>query len=70
MKPYILLYDVDDYPDNGGGLHFMEFETIERLDEEVEAIYNTHKIILAGKVERYTYNPIEIITKIKRDDSD
>jgi len=64
---YILVYEIDDYPDNGGGTKYEEFNTVEALDKRVIEIYNFHDITIAGKVEEFKYKPVETVTKIERE---
>lgn len=67
MKNYILVYYIDDYPDNGGGPKYEEFETSEELDKRVSEIYNSHDIWAVGELDRYSYKEVEIVTKVERE---
>lgn len=67
IMTYILVYNVDEYPEMGGGIQFESFETPEALDKRVEKIYNSHDILAAGELTEYTYKEVETVTKIIRE---
>jgi len=64
---YILVYNINDYPEMGGGLQYEEFKTDVELDKKVLEIYNFHDIIVAGKVEEFKYKEVETVTKKERE---
>lgn len=62
---YILVYDVDGYPDEGGGTQCEEFDSGEALDKRVEEIYQEgHTLMLAGQLKEIKYKTIEKVTKV------
>lgn len=63
---YILVTYINDYWENGGGLQFDRFKTIEELDAFVQEKYNFREILLAGEVREIKYEEVEIVTKVKR----
>lgn len=67
-KPYLLVYNMNDYPDSGGGLYMDRFSTIEELDKKVnEVAANGDDIDFAGRIfEEYEYKPVQHITKMER----
>lgn len=67
MKNFILVYYIDDYPENGGGIKYEEFETSGELDKRVSEIYNSCDILAAGELDRYSYKVVEIVTKVERE---
>lgn len=67
MKDFILVYNVDDYPEMGGGIQYEEFETSAELDNRVSEIYNADNILAVGKLDRYSYKVVEIVTKVERE---
>ena len=67
MRKLILVYYVDDYPDNGGGYHYEELKTEAELDKRVEEIYkNRGELIVCGYIIPFEYKPVEIVTKVER----
>lgn len=67
IMKYILVYEVDDYPEMGGGTKYEDFDTIEALDKRVEEIYNCHAITAVGELKPFTYKEVETVTKIVRE---
>lgn len=65
-KKFILVYEVDEYPENGGGICYEEYASADKLDEAVIKIWNYHKVLFAGEGLMYTYRPVETVTKIER----
>lgn len=63
---FILVYFIDDYPENGGGNEVEFFNTAEELDKRVSEVMPSHEIIAAGQLDKYTYKAVEYITKIER----
>lgn len=65
---YILIYDIDEYPEMGGGLQVDFAETATILDEMVEKIMQEgHTLIAAGELNEYTYKTVEVIKKVVRE---
>ena len=68
MKDYFLVYEINDYPEDGGGIHYKDFKNkyelldeVNRLNKEFE---NDFKIVRAGIVrENIKIVPVEKVTK-------
>jgi len=65
---YILVYDVNGYPEEGGGTYYEEFDTIQSLDNRVSEIMTDKQntLVAAGEFKPYEYKAVEYITKIER----
>lgn len=65
---YILVFSVDGYPDDGGGLYSDIFEDIGSLDKRVEEIMiEGHTLIAAGQYIEYKYKVTEVVKKVVRE---
>lgn len=63
MERYILVYDINDYADNGGGTYFKSFKEENDLHKEVNNLASSYKelftITCAGVlVKTYEYEPV------------
>lgn len=68
MNYFILIYNIDEHWEMGGG-EKIEFpkDSIE-LDRRVEEIMiEGHELIVAGKLEEYKYKTIEVVKKVVRE---
>ena len=65
-KDFILVYYIDDYCDNGGGIHVEWFDTSDLLDKRVSEVYPQHGIIDAGHVAHFEYEEVQKVTIVKR----
>ena len=69
MCKYILVYEISDYPEMGGGMYAEEFGMDENnLHKRVNELANENKgkfsVTYAGFLQvEYKYNPVEIITE-------
>lgn len=66
MSKYILVYNVNEYPDMGGGIHFEDFETEQELDKRVSEVMPEHEIFAVGELKAFEYKAIDWITKVQR----
>ncbi len=69
MARYILVYEIDDYPDCGGGIQVEFFEKEQEMHRQVNELASTDErisIITAGYLHaEYEYKPIEIIKEYR-----
>ena len=72
MINYILVYEISDYPENGGGYDYMTFENIQDMEDQVNRLNTQHEdrfsIKIAAEVKsEITFKPVEIITRLQAD---
>jgi hypothetical protein len=71
MAKYILVYEIDDYPDFGGGtqVEFFEANAEQEMHKRVNELASTDErisIITAGFLQtEYEYKPVEIIKEYR-----
>ena len=71
MAKYILVYEIDDYPDCGGGtqVEFFEANAEQEMHKRVNELASTDErisIITAGFLKtEYEYKPVEIIKEYR-----
>jgi len=54
VDEFILVYNVDDYPDMGGGIHFEKYQTLDELEKEMANIpYKDFEILAAGSYKQH-----------------
>lgn len=69
MAKHILVYEINDYPNNGGGtqVEFFEADAEQEMHKRVNDLASTDdriSIITAGFLQtEYEYKPVEIIKK-------
>jgi hypothetical protein len=68
MKKFIVVYEVNDYPDCGGGTYYEEFASDELLDKRVSEIVldKRNSLTVAGELKTYEYKAVEYVTKVER----
>lgn len=66
MKPYILVYNAPGYCDDGGGVHYEEFDTLKELDQAVEKVFGLSEILAVGELRSFEYRAKEVVTKVER----
>jgi len=69
---FALIYNVNTYPDLGGGMHHEQFETLNLMTEAVNKLSNDHgsefEIVAAYEIrEQITYKPVTRVTKLEPD---
>lgn len=74
MNRYVLIWQVNDYPENGGGLQWRSFQTVEEMDAKVDQLLSEHgdkfKIDASYSIlEEIKYQPVAVITKLARPDA-
>ena len=69
MSKYILVYEIDDYPEMGGGTEVEFFEEEQKLHERVNELASNDErvsITTAGFLSvEYDYKPIEIVKQYR-----
>lgn len=69
MAKYIIVYEIDDYPEMGGGKDIEIFDTENEMHDRVNELAvrnNKLRIIIAGFLQfGFEYKPIEIIKEYK-----
>jgi hypothetical protein len=67
MKDYILIWDINDYPDNGGGTEYDLFENISDVEKKVnELTEDTRDISISfcGRLrEEIKFKAVEKVTR-------
>lgn len=68
---YVLIFKVDAWPDNGGGLFYEYFSSVIDMDTRINDLMKNYRelfsITLAGKLgEEYKYAPVEVVKKLGR----
>lgn len=71
MTQYLIIYEILDYPENGGGMRYEVFETPELMDRKVQNMADRpdfkFDILLTARLgEQYEYAPVEIVKKFER----
>lgn len=66
MKTYILVHDAPGYHDDGGGVHYEEFDTLEELDKAVANVFGLSEILAVGELRSFQYEAKEVVTKVER----
>lgn len=70
-KNYFLLWEINDYPEMGGGHFFEYFETAEQMDKYVNKNLldnSRHEIVLACEIkESFNYIAKEKVTILERE---
>ena len=46
MKDYVLIWDINDYPENGGGTEYELLENISEVEKKVNEITRDPRIII------------------------
>lgn len=70
MEKYILIYEIDDYASNGGGVEFGSFDSLEEMDKKANDIIKDERVSIkfAGEIrQEYSYVPKEVVIKIERE---
>lgn len=66
MKAYILIWNINDYPDMGGGTEYEFFENIEQTEEKVNELTKDSRITISfcGHLkDEIKFKPVEKITR-------
>ncbi len=66
MSKYIIIWDVNDYPDMGGGVNFELFENIKQVENKVNDLMKDSKTVISfcGKItDEIKFKPVEKIIK-------
>lgn len=71
MMKFVLIYEIDDYPECGGGIDFELFEEVEEMDAKVNELLQVCKdkleIKFAGHINViFNYEPKQLITIYER----
>lgn len=67
---YLLVWNIKDYPECGGGIDYQLFDTeqlmTDKVNEQNERYKGDFQVILAIRIlDRYEYEPTNIITAYK-----
>jgi hypothetical protein len=71
MSKYILVYEISDYPEMGGGIYAENFGMEEnkmhkRVNELANKNKNNFSVVYAGFLQtEYKYQPVEMITEYR-----
>ena len=72
MAKYVLVYQVSDYPENGGGMYAEDFEPScerdmhNRVNELANEYKDAFKVVYAGYMtSMYEYEPITQVTEYR-----
>jgi len=69
MRRYILVYEIDDFADCGGGTHVESFESEEQMHKRVnEVASNDERVTItkAGLLQKeYEYKPVEVVKEYR-----
>lgn len=68
---YILIYEIDDYSEMGGGLYNEFFDEIEDAEKRLNELIKNDKIDLKDMRvleihQEIKYEPVKYVTKVKR----
>ncbi len=66
MKNIILVWNVNDYPEMGGGIYYDFFEDIEKVEIKVNGLTKDESIsiLFCGEIKKeIVFEPVEKITK-------
>lgn len=66
MKNYILIWEIKDYPDMGGGTEYDFFDDIKQVEEKVNELVKDNRVMIAfcGNLNNeVTIKPVERVTR-------
>jgi hypothetical protein len=68
MKEFILIWRINDYPDNGGGLEFDLFDSIQQIEDKVNELNDDERFAIeysARIADELKFIPVEKVTRWK-----